>query len=150
MDPFRHGISWFIGKVASNLCLVSAMMAYLLMRGRRVGPLFQFRDRGQITRQCLVVAVKEALQVADVESSPYSGHHFWIGTATMAVTRGMKDSTVKNLGQWKSLAYPEIYQDSTPATGSLLLHAVLNSFVHYICCIQLHVYILMMLCSSWL
>ena len=32
-DPFRQGISLFIGKVASDLCPVSAMLAYLVVRG---------------------------------------------------------------------------------------------------------------------
>ncbi len=32
-DPFRQGISLFIGKVASDLCPVSAMLAYMVVRG---------------------------------------------------------------------------------------------------------------------
>ena len=37
-DPFRQGISLFIGRVASDLCPVSAMLAYLVVRGNRQAP----------------------------------------------------------------------------------------------------------------
>ena len=47
------------------------------------------------------------VQVAGMESGPYSGHSFRIGAATTAAARGMEDSTVKTLGRWKSLAYLE-------------------------------------------
>ncbi len=31
-DPFRQGISLFIGRVTSDLCPVSAMLAYMVVR----------------------------------------------------------------------------------------------------------------------
>ena len=106
-DPFRQGISLFIGKVASDLCPVSAMLAYLVVRGSHAGPLFKFSDGRSLTRQRLVTAVKEALDAAGVESGQYSGHSFRIGAATTAAARGLEDSTVRTLGRWKSLAYLE-------------------------------------------
>ena len=102
-DPFRQGIS--LGKVASDLCPVSAMLAYLVVRGSHAGPLFKFSDGRSLTRQRLVTAVKEALDAAGVESGQYSGHSFRIGAA--AAARGLEDSTVRTLGRWKSLAYLE-------------------------------------------
>ncbi len=56
-DPFRKGISLFIGRVASDICPVAAMLAYLLVRGHQSGPLFLFRDGRFLTHQRLVVAV---------------------------------------------------------------------------------------------
>ena len=50
-----------------------------------------------------MTVVKEALDVAGMESGHYSGHSFRIGAA--AAARGLEDSTVRTLGQWKSLAY---------------------------------------------
>ncbi len=106
-DPFRQGISLFIGKVASDLCPVSAILAYMVVRGKSEGPLFRFRDRKPLTRQKLVTAVKNALEKAGVDPGQYSGHSFRIGAATTAAARGLEDSTVRTLGRWKSLAYLE-------------------------------------------
>ena len=69
-DPFRKGITLFIGKVSSDLCLVSAMLAYLLVRGRRDG-LFRFRDGKPLTRQRFVSAVRDALVKAGIRVQLY-------------------------------------------------------------------------------
>ena len=106
-DPFRKGISLFIGKVASDICPIAAMLAYLMVRGQHAGPLFKFQDGRFLTRQRLVTAVREALQSAGVQPGLYSGHSFRIGAATTAAARGVEDSVVMTLGHWKSLAYLE-------------------------------------------
>ena len=41
-DPFRKGVELFIGRVASPLCPVAAMMDYLCTRGMATGPLFRY------------------------------------------------------------------------------------------------------------
>ena len=43
-DPFRRGIDLFLGKTFTNLCPVSAMLNYLIVRGTAEGPLFKFKD----------------------------------------------------------------------------------------------------------
>ena len=106
-DPFRKGVFLYIGKGAPDLCPVSAILSYLLVRGRREGPLFMFSDGRFLTRQRFVAAVRDALKVAGIECSKYCGHSFRIGAATTAATRGMEDGLIKTLGRWKSLAYLE-------------------------------------------
>ena len=106
-DPIQKGITLFIGKVSSDQCPVSAMLAYLLVRGRQDGPLFRFRDGKPLTRQRFVSAVRDALVKAGIQAQLYAGHSFWIGAATTAASRGMEDSVIKTLGHWKSLAYLE-------------------------------------------
>ena len=106
-DPFRKGISLFIGKVASDIYPVAAMLAYLMVRGLHAGPLFKFQDGRFLTRQRLVTAVRDALHSAGVQPGLYSGHSFRIGAATTAAARGMEDSVVMALGRWRSLAYLE-------------------------------------------
>lgn len=106
-DPFRKGITLYIGQVPSDLCPVSAMLAYLLLRGRRNGPLFVFGDGRPLTRQRFVSAVRDALRQAGVDAGRYAGHSFRIGAATTAAARGLEDSTIQTLGRWKSLAYLE-------------------------------------------
>lgn len=66
-DPFRRGISLFIGKTASDLCLEAAMLSYLLVQGRQGGPLFQFADGRFLMRQMFVAAVRDALGKAGIK-----------------------------------------------------------------------------------
>ena len=106
-DPFRKGITLYIGKVPSELCPVSAMLAYLLVRGKQPGPLFQFKDGKPLTRQRFVQAVRGALISAGIQADRYASHSFRIGAATTAAARGMEDSIIKTLGRRKSLAYLE-------------------------------------------
>ena len=104
-DPFRQGITIFLGKVASDLCPVSAVLAYMVAKRTRSGPLFAFRDGRPLTRQRFVVAVRRALDSAGVDAKKYAGHSFRIGAATTAAAKGFEDSTIQTLGRWKSLAY---------------------------------------------
>lgn len=106
-DPFRKGIDLYMGKTSTDLCPVSALLNYLVVRGKGEGPLFKFKDGRFLTRQRLVVAVREALQSAGLNPSEYCGHSFRIGAATTAAARGMEDAVIKTLGRWRSLAYLE-------------------------------------------
>ena len=106
-DPFRKGIDLFLGKTATDLCPVTAMLNYLVVRGKQQGPLFMFRDGRFLTRERLVTAVRAALQKAGLDCAKYCGHSFWIGAATTAASRGMEDAIIKTLGRWRSLAYLE-------------------------------------------
>ncbi len=104
-DPFRKGISLFIGKTDTDLCPVAALLSYLVERRQRPGPLFLFKDSRYLTRQRLVTAVREALDAAGLDQSQYCGHSLRIGAATAAAERGLEDSVIKTLGRWRSLAY---------------------------------------------
>ncbi len=106
-DSFRKGVTLFIGKVPSELCPVSAMLAYLLVHGKQSGPLFRFQDGKCLTWQRFVQAVCGALIKAGVQADRYASHSFRIGAATTAAARGLEDSIIKTLGRWKSLAYLE-------------------------------------------
>ena len=117
-DPFRKGITLYIGQVPSDLCPVSAMLAYLLLRGRRNGTLFVFGDGRPLTRQRFVSAVRDALRQAGVDAGRYAGHSFRIGAATTAAVGGLVDSTIQTLGRWKSLAYLEYIRISRQQLAS--------------------------------
>ena len=94
-DPFQRGIFLFIRRTGSDVCPVAAVFSYILVRGQRGGPLFQFADGHFLTRQRFVAAVRDALGRAGVECSQYCGHSFRIGAATMAADRGI----IKALGR---------------------------------------------------
>ena len=104
-DPFRHGVSIYLGRSQADLCPVSAVLAYMVLRGATPGPFFFFADGSYLTRDRFVVSVRAALRMQEVDDSRYSGHSFRIGAATTAALRGLLDTLIKTLGGWKSSAY---------------------------------------------
>ena len=104
-DPFRKGVSIFIGRTDNALCPVAAMLAYVAMRGGDQGPLFRQSDGQPLTRTFLVTALRAGLAASGIDQSKYCGHSFRIGAATTAALNGIPDSTIKILGRWESSAY---------------------------------------------
>ena len=104
-DPYRSGVDIYVGKTGNDLCLVVAMVNYLAKRGGKDDPLFFFRDGKFLTRENLVIRVREALTAAGLDASKYSGHSFRQGAATTALDKGVSDAVIKMLGRWKSDAY---------------------------------------------
>lgn len=104
-DPFRVGVDIFIGRSECSLCPVTAVLTYMAIRGSAPGPLFIFANGCPLTRSCFVARVKEALSMAGVDSTCYSGHSFRSGAATTAAAQGIGETTIKMLGRWRSSAY---------------------------------------------
>ena len=63
-DPFREGVSVYLGRTKSDLCPVSAILFYMVRRGTAPGPFFRFSDGRCLTRDLFVSGVKSALQAA--------------------------------------------------------------------------------------
>ena len=78
-DPFRRGMDVFVGRTHNVLCPVSAMLAFLAVRGGRAGALFRFQDGRVLTRDRFVGHVREALSKAEVDARNYAGHSFRSG-----------------------------------------------------------------------
>lgn len=104
-DPFRIGVNIAVGSTQNDLCPVSAMLAYLAIRGSRDGPLFTWQNGTPLTRIQFVESVREGLSKANLPAKDFAGHSFRIGAATTAATLGMEDSLIQTLGRWKSSAY---------------------------------------------
>lgn len=103
-DPFRKGVSLFLGRTGSVLCPVLALAAYLASRGPQLGPFFMIEGR-PLTREVFVSKVREALSEAGLDPLKFAGHSFRIGAASTAASRGVEDSLIKTLGRWRSSAY---------------------------------------------
>ena len=104
-DQFRKGIDVYLTRTGASLCPVSALMAYLILRGPEEGPLFR-RENGQpLTRAFLVQEMRAALAAQGLDDSAYAGHSFRIGAATTALSVGISDAKIKMLGRWDSSAY---------------------------------------------
>ena len=104
-DPFRRGVDIVVGKTINKLCPVSALLAYMAIRGSKPGFLFQFEDGRLLTKKRFVDAVREALSLAGLNPKDYAGHSFRIGAATTAGACGLNDSTIQMLSRWSSSAY---------------------------------------------
>ena len=104
-DQFRKGVDIHLGRTDNELCPVSALLAYISIRGLEPGPLFRFENGSPLTREALVREVWAALQQAGVDPTHYSGHSFRSGAASTAAAAGIQDSLIKILGRWQSSAY---------------------------------------------
>lgn len=104
-DPFRVGVDVFVGKTGNQLCPVTAVLSYMVARGPGDGPFFRFENGKPLTRSRFVIKIKEALTIAGLDCTAYSGHSFRSGAATTAAAQGFSDATIKMLGRWKSSAY---------------------------------------------
>ena len=104
-DPFRKGITIYLGKTHNKLCPVAALLSYMVQRGKGEGPFFKFADGRLLTRESFVRAVREALTSLGYDCTHYAGHSFRVGAATTAAQKGMQDSLIKTLGRWESAAY---------------------------------------------
>ena len=83
-DPYRQGVDIYLGRTQKDLCSLVAMLAYLAVRGSQMGPLFTFKDGKPLTRQKLVLQLRQALKAVGIDDTKYSGHSFRIGAATTA------------------------------------------------------------------
>ena len=104
-DPFRQGVTIYVGRTNSRICPVAAVLSYLVKRGPTPGPLFMFDDGRYLTRDRFVRAVREALTATGVDALKYAGHSFRIGAATTAANCGVQDSLIRTMGRWESSAY---------------------------------------------
>ena len=114
-DPFRQGVTVYVGATGRWLCPVAAGLAYMVQRSDRPGPLFLFKNGHALTRARFVTALRSALREAGVDVDSYSGHSFRIGAATTAAQYGLQDSLIQTLGRWRSSAYT-LYIRTPPST----------------------------------
>ena len=104
-NQFRQGVSIFLGRTGQDLRPVSALLAYLAVRGNQPGPLFKLRDGRYLTKEIFTAKVRSALLVLGYDEASYAGHSFRIGSATTVAEQGVEDSVIKMLGCWESSAF---------------------------------------------
>lgn len=104
-DPFRQGVTIYLGVTKTPICPVKALLAYIAVRGTQQGALFKFSNGKMLTREKFVREIRSALSKAGLDPEVYAGHSFRIGAATVAYAKGIEDSTIMTLGRWKSNAY---------------------------------------------
>jgi len=103
-DPFRQGCFIHIGLGNANLCAISAMLAFLRLRGGGPGPLFMCQSGTPLSRTMLTTWLRRILEAAGVQGN-FSSHSFRIGAATVAAANGVPDHRIQQMGRWTSNAY---------------------------------------------
>lgn len=115
-DPFRQGQTIVIGRTNSNLCPISAMLAYLESRTPfpTTGPLFSYESGSFLTREKLTSETRLLLSKGGLNSSEFAGHSFRIGAATTAASANLPPWLIKVLGRWSSDCFERYIK--TPAS----------------------------------
>ena len=104
-DPFGSGVTIYLGRTGQTVCPVTALLGYLARRGEAPGPLFLFQDGTPLSKEKLLLHLRQALSQQGVDSFGLTGHSFRIGAATAAARAGMEDSLIQTLGRWHSAAF---------------------------------------------
>ena len=118
-DQYGKGFDIYMGRTGEDLCPVSALLAYLAIRGNVPGLLFLLKDGCFLTKDIFIAEVRAALAALGLDSSTYAGHSFRIGAATTAAEIGIEDSMIKMLGRWNSSAYQLYVRASRQALASV-------------------------------
>ena len=114
-DPFRKGQTIVIGRANSNLCPISAMLAYLESRPPipNSRPLFIFQFGSFLTRGRFTSETRLLLSKGGLNSSEFAGQSFRIGAATTAASTNLPPWLIKVLGRWSSDCF-ERYTKTPP------------------------------------
>ena len=104
-DPFRKGVTLSLGRTNRAVCPVSAILAYLDVRGAQPGPLFITDQGNPLTRHHFSSALTAILTNIGLPVQNFNTHSFRIGAATSAKQANISDSTIQMLGHWRSDTY---------------------------------------------
>ena len=105
-DPFREGVTVYLGVTGCSLCPVAAILSYMVLRGGDSGPFFfLFENDDYLTRDRFVRDLRSALSAVGCRPQDYACHSFRIGVATAAARAGVADSLIQTLGRWQSSAF---------------------------------------------
>ena len=119
--PFRKGCLIFIGAGIPPFCAVSAISAYLHLRGDHRGPLFVFQDGKALTRERLTGWLRHIFSAAGIKGN-FSSHSFRIGAATVAARNGVPDYQIQASGRWTSNAYTSYIRTPAEALANISQH----------------------------
>ena len=112
-DLFRKGQAIVIGRANSNLCPISAMVAYFESRSPLPNsePLFTFQSGSFLTRGRFTSETR--LSKGGLNSSKFASHSFRIGAATTAASANLPPWLIKVLG-WCASDCFERYEKPHP------------------------------------
>jgi len=109
-DSFTVGVKVLIVCTGGDLCPVAALLAYMVLRGPKNGPLFCFQSGAPLTRSKFVAILRIVFSEVGINCSKYSGHSFRIGAAT---TEGYTGLSHQDNGQVEECGLSAVCQDAT-------------------------------------
>lgn len=112
-DQHGPGVNIYFGHTIADLCPMSVLLSYLVIRGNAPGPLFQSEEGRPLTKAAFVSRIQQILSVSGMQANLYKGHSFRIGAAIMAAANGVPDHLIKVLGWWASSCY-QLYIRTPP------------------------------------
>lgn len=105
-DQQQRGVVVKLGTCAEKeLCPVSALAAYLAVRGRRAGLLFQHQDGSPLTKHQFWSVTARALEKLGLAGKRFCTHSFRIGAASTAAAMGYPAQDIQRLGRWRSKVF---------------------------------------------
>ena len=104
-DQLGKGVDVYVGKTDGPLCPVTAVMAYMALRGPTPGSFFKLANGHPLTKSSFTNKIRAGLQAVGLPESNFAGHSFRIGAATAAANAGIEDSIIRTLGRWSSSAF---------------------------------------------
>ena len=114
IDPFRQGVTLWLGKTDCTLCPVTGILLYLAARGSCPGPPFITSKGAYMTRQSFHSLLSALLIKAGLPQKQFNTHSFRIGAATSCKAAHISDVHIQAMGRWQSNAY-KIYIKTPPA-----------------------------------
>ena len=104
-DQFGVGADILVGVTGSDLCPITAILAYIQVRGNQPGAFFLNSSHRPVTKPWFVGEIRRILGSVGLPQHEYAGHSFRIGAATAAAMAGIEDSVIQTLGRWHSAAF---------------------------------------------
>lgn len=88
-----------------SYCPVLALDHYLSLRGSHPGKLFVNITRQPVDRSFFADSLKSSLAYLRIPHHSFNTHSFRIGRATQLASDQTPDTTIQNIGRWRSTAY---------------------------------------------
>ena len=104
-NQLGKGVDVYIGKTDGPLCPVTAVMAYMAIRGPTPGSFFKLANGHPLSKSSFTNKIRAGLQAVGLPESNFTGHSFRISAATAAANAGIEDSVIRTLGRWSSSAF---------------------------------------------
>ena len=113
-DPFRKGVTIYIGATDSTICPVKTILSYLAIRGSQIGLLFVTQKGKSLTSHMFSKALDSLLAELNLDKHHFNTHSFRIGAATSAMQAKIPDTYIQMMGHWQNDAYQQYIK--TPPT----------------------------------